>query len=140
MAGDTAPDSDVEQVVASLRQRVEQERPAGAYADDLSGFELETPLPEASDPRVRFRPELGFSSKPVIGRPITLVKRLLLRLQLYVFDDLAKQADEAIRRAENKLEVEIAARERLEGDVRELEAKVRRLEEAAEARPQGRAR
>ena len=140
MAGDTSPDSDVDQVVASLRQRVEQEQASGAYADDLSGFELETPPPEASDPRVQFRPELGFSSKPVIGRPITLVKRLLLRLQLYVFDDLAKQADEAIRRAENKLEVEIAARERLEGEVRELEAKVRRLEEAAEADPQRRAR
>jgi hypothetical protein len=81
---------------------------------------------------VRFRPELGFSSKPVIGRPITLVKRVLLRLQLYVFDDLAKQADEAIERVENRLEVEIATRERLEAEVRELEERIRRFEEPQE--------
>ena len=126
---------DVDQVVAGLKERLERERAAGAYADDLSGFELEIPPPEASDPRVRFRPELGFSSKPVIGRPITGVKRLLLRLQLYVFDDLARQADEAIQRVENRLAVEVATRERLERElqakIQELEAKIRLLEEAA---------
>jgi phage shock protein A len=71
----------------------------------------------------------------VIGRPITGVKRLLLRLQLYVFDDLARQADEAIQGVERRLEVEIATRERLERQVGELEARIRRLEE-----PQRRAR
>jgi hypothetical protein len=116
--------ADAEQIVAGLKERVEQERAAGGYADDLSGFELETPPAESA--RVRFRPELGFSSKPVIGRPITLVKRVLLRLQLYVFDDLARQADEAIERVENRLAVEIATRERLES---ELGAKIRELEE-----------
>jgi len=126
---------DVDQVVAGLKERLERERAAGAYADDLSGFELEIPPPEASDPRVRFRPELGFSSKPVIGRPITGVKRLLLRLQLYVFDDLARQADEAIQGVERRLQVEIATRERLERQVSELEARIGRLEE-----PQRRAR
>jgi hypothetical protein len=122
-----------EQLVASLRKRVEGERTAGAYADDLSGFELE--IPKESGPRVRFRPELGFSSKRVIGPPITLAKRTLLRLQLYVFDDLARQADEAIQRVEERLEVEIATRERLEAEIRELEERIRRLEE-----PQRRAR
>jgi hypothetical protein len=125
---------DVEQLVAGLSERVEEERAAGAYADDLSGFELQIPAAEASGPRVRFRPELGFSSKPVIGRPITLVKRVLLRLQLYVFDDLARQADEAIQRVENRLEVEIATRERLESEIRELEGRIRGLEDAGRQR------
>jgi hypothetical protein len=125
---------DPEQIVAGLKERVETQRAAGGYADDLSGFELEKPQAE-DGARVRFRPELGFSSKPVIGVPITLVKRVLLRLQLYVFDDLARQADEAIERVENRLEVEIATRERLEGEVRDLEARIRRLE-----KPQRRAR
>jgi hypothetical protein len=124
---------DSEQAVAGLKERVESERAAGAYPDDLSGFELE--IPKESGPRVRFRPELGFSSKRVIGPPITLAKRTLLRLQLYVFDDLARQADEAIRQLEDRLEVEIATRERLEGEIRELEERVRGLEE-----PQRRAR
>jgi len=121
--------------VSGLRERVEKERAAGAYADDLSGFELEIRPPGSADPRVRFRPDLGFSSKRVIGVPITLTKRLLLRLQFYVFDDLAQQADEAIQAVERRLEVEIATRERLEGELRELEARIRRLEE-----PQRRAR
>jgi hypothetical protein len=122
--------TDADQVVSSLRERVEQERAAGAYADDLSAFELETPsADEAAGTRVRFRPELGFSSKPVIGRPITYVKRLLLRLQFYVFDDLAKQADEAIARVEQKLAVEVANRERLATRIAELEETLRRHEE-----------
>ena len=126
---------DVEQLVAELRERVEKERAAGAYADDLSGIGLQTPpLAEAAaSPRVRFRPELGFSSKPVIGPVITLVKRLILRLQFYVLDDLARQADAAIANVEARLAAEIAMRERLEseleGEIRELEAKIRLLEE-----------
>jgi hypothetical protein len=80
---------------------------------------------------VRFRPELGFSSKPVIGPGITLVKRFYLRLLFYVFDDLARQTDAAIVRLETALAVEITARERIERDmkhkVRELEGEIRKL-------------
>jgi hypothetical protein len=125
---------DIEQLVAELRERVERERAAGAYADDLSGVVLQTPSQArgTSGPRVRFRPELGFSSKPVIGPVITLVKRLILRLQFYVLDDLARQADAAITNVEARLAAEIATRERLEsemeGKVRELEGKIRLLE------------
>jgi hypothetical protein len=126
---------DVDQLVTELRNRVERERAAGAYADDLSGFRLQTPShgKDAASPRVRFRPELGFSSKPVIGPVITLVKRLILRLQFYVFDDLARQADAAIASVEARLAAEIATRERLvsemEGKVRELEGKIRLLDD-----------
>jgi hypothetical protein len=124
----------VEQLMAELRKRVERERAAGAYADDLSGVGLQTPprATDAASPRVRFRPELGFSSKPVIGPVITLVKRLILRLQFYVLDDLARQADAAIANVEARLAAEVAMRERLESDmegkVRELEGKIRLLE------------
>jgi hypothetical protein len=119
---------DAEQLTAELKERVERQRAAGKYADDLSGVQLQSlPLGEtALGPRVRFRPELGFSSKPVIGPVITLVKRILLRLQFFVLDDLAKQADEAIANVEARLAAEIATRERLEG---EMEAKVRELED-----------
>src|SRR5687768_3740857 len=84
---------DVERLVAELKARVARERAAGAYEDDLSGVELPAPPPaaegtgaapvlqgfdiEAPGPRVQFRPELGFSSKPVIGPVITLVKRFI---------------------------------------------------------------
>ena len=126
---------DLEQLTAELKERVDRARAAGAYADDLSELELR-PIPLAgggAGPRVRFRPELGFSSKPVIGRVITLVKRFILRLQFYVLDDLARQTDAAIADVEARLAAEIATRGRLEGEmegkIRELEDKVRLLEE-----------
>jgi hypothetical protein len=140
MAEEPAQDPvDVEQLVGELKERVEKQRAAGAYTDDLSGIRLQTPpVAEAgASPRVRFRPELGFSSKPVIGPVITLVKRLILRLQFYVLDDLARQADAAIGNVEARLAAEIAMRERLEDEIRELEAKIRLLE--GRNRPEGKA-
>ena len=131
-----AQEADLSRLSDELKERADRERAAGGYPDDLSGFELQKPsagsIAEGFDlgsnePRVRFRPELGFSDKPVIGPGITLAKRFILRLQLYVFDDLARQADTAIRRVEAALAVEIAARERVEARVRELEADVRSL-------------
>ena len=61
-------------------------------------------------PRVRFRPELRFSTKRVIGPVITLFKQFLLKLLFFVFDDLAKQVDTAIRRIEIASTVESGAR------------------------------
>jgi hypothetical protein len=128
MADDDAPRVDLSRLPEQLKERAEQERTAGGYPDDLSGFELEKPgdaIIEGFDlqtqgPRVRFRPELGFSSKPVIGPGITLVKRFYLRLLFYVFDDLARQTDTALARLETALAVEVAARQRLEAEVVEL--------------------
>ena len=134
MAHEPAPEIDVSQLAEELKARADRERAAGAYPDDLSGFTLpkphETPsIAEgfdlrAGEPRVRFRPELGFSTKPVIGPVLTLVKRGILRLLRYVFDDLARQTDAAIGRVEAALAVEIATRERLENQVRELEVRL----------------
>ena len=126
----------VERVVLDLKDRVERARAAGEYADDLSGVELQTPsVPivqgfdlEGAGPRVRFRPELGFSSKPLIGPVITFVKRTLFRLQLHVFDDLAQQTDAAIARVETAIAVEAATRERLDDRVKALESRLAKLE------------
>ena len=121
--------TDVESITAALIERTEHERARGTYADDLSEVELPRPGGDGSsnlvkgfeldsgEPRIRFRPELGFSSKPVIGPVITMVKRFLLRLQLFVFDDLARQADTAVRRLESALAVEIETRERREWEL-----------------------
>jgi len=133
---------DVEQLADRLAERVANERTEGAYQDDLSDIGLDVPPPSeypasgvaarfdlgAASPRVRFRPELGFSSKPVIGPGITLVKRFYLRLLFHVFDDLARQTDAALARMESALAVEIASRERLEVEVRELQSRLDRAE------------
>jgi SAM-dependent methyltransferase len=119
---------DVERLVDELKERVARERAEGAYPDDLSGVELEV-LPPQGDglaqgfdlqpgqPRVRFRPELGYSSKPVIGVPITLVKKLILRLIFFVMDDLARQTDVAVTRLESAVAAEATARESAAGSL-----------------------
>jgi len=150
---------DVERLVDELKARVARERAAGRYADDLSGVELQKPPPEAlastfgfddDEPRVRFRPELGFSSKRIIGRPITLVKQFFLRLLFFVFDDLARQTDAAIRRLEvaqavqageldrqvqrldSRLSSEVGAREAVQRDVKALADALETLESRLE--------
>jgi O-antigen chain-terminating methyltransferase len=127
---------DVERLVEKLKERVARERATGAYADDLSGVELEV-LPPQGDglaegfdqqpgqPRVRFRPELGFSSKPVIGPVITGIKKVILRLIFFVMDDLARQTDAAVARLEAALAAEMAARERAEAHSRNAQAQSR---------------
>jgi hypothetical protein len=137
---DSADNTTVERVVVDLKDRVERARAAGEYADDLSGVELQKPeqsMPivrgldlQGAGPRVRFRPELGFSSKPVIGPVITFVKRTLLRLQLHVFEDLAQQTDAAIARVETAIAVEAATRERLEDRVKALESRLAMLQKS----------
>jgi hypothetical protein len=129
------PNIQGDELVARLEQRVEAERVQGAYADDLSDVEIEPPPGVAgfdlgrAESRVRFRPELGYSSKRVIGPGITFVKRFYLRLLFHVFDDLARQTDAALSRLESALAVEIATRERVEGEVRELEKRLDALED-----------
>jgi O-antigen chain-terminating methyltransferase len=130
------PIIDVERLVEELKERVARERATGAYADDLSGVELEV-LPPQGDgvaegfdlqpgqPRVRFRPELGFSSKPVIGPVITGIKKVILRLIFFVMDDLARQTDAAVAHLEAALAAEMAARERAEAQSRDAQAQSR---------------
>jgi hypothetical protein len=153
---------DPAELVADLKERADRERAEGGYpdADELSDLALEEPrsgahpLLESFDlggtaPRIRFRPELGFSSKPVVGPVITGVKKLNLRLLFHVFDDLARQTDAAIgrlasalaaeantreaatTRQEEALRRETEARKVLERDVEALSARIAELEERA---------
>jgi hypothetical protein len=121
------PVIDVERLVAELQQRLAAQRAAGAYADDLSGIGLELgPI----GPTVRFRPELGFSSKPVVGPLITAVKRLQLRMLHFVLQDLADQTDAAIGRVEAQA-ADAASRARdAQAEVERLGRRIAVLEEA----------
>ena len=131
------PVIDVEALVEDLRGRVAQAKAEGLYGDDLSGVALRAPAPEA---RVRFRPELAYSTKPLVGKPLTAVKKVLIRLLVHVFDDLARQADAGIAAAEGAARdarawaeqaaaAEAAARERVAGDVAALAGRIDGLEE-----------
>jgi SAM-dependent methyltransferase len=141
---------DVEQLVNDLRGRVERERAAGRYADEVASLDLEpvqaeppkaienvdAPAPPVT-PRVVYRPELGYSSRRVIGPVLTAVKRLFYRMFSYPLDDLARQTNDAVqhlalqtndtvqqlhasnRRTEEAVAAETAAREASVQAVRE---------------------
>lgn len=129
-------DIDVERLVSELRERVARMRAAGAYADDLTGLELELPADSAP---VVFRPELAYSTKRGVGKPLTLLKRTILRLLVHVFDDLARQTSVAVQRldgelrearrhAEEAIAAEAGARSRVERDLQSLMGRIESLE------------
>jgi SAM-dependent methyltransferase len=133
------PFIDVDRLVVDLRARVERERAAGRYTDDVDSLELravdddadaaaESPRSAAppTPPQVRYRPELGYSSRKLIGPLLSGFKRLFYRLFHYPLEDLARQTDDAVhelhaadQRSEHALaqiaeRLELLARERRE--------------------------
>jgi SAM-dependent methyltransferase len=132
---DRAP-IDVDRLVDELRERVARRRAAGPYDEDVAALDLDLPAPAAA---VRFRPELAYSTKPGVGRPLTVVKQGLLRLLVHVFDDLARQTSEALqrlegevrdarRRGEEAIDAERQARSRTDHDLQSLMARIEGLE------------
>lgn len=134
---DPKPAVDVERLVEDLRARAARGRADGSYGEDVGAG----PLPIASGrPQVVFRPQLGYSSKPGVGKVITGVKQVQLRLLFHVMNDLARQTDAAVGEIWPKvtgtqddvahlkaaLAAEIAERERAQRDIAGLS---RRLDE-----------
>jgi len=100
------------------------------------------------EPPIRFRPEVSRSTTPVVGRPVTAVKRRLLRLLGQPLDDMAAQASAAVGQAggdaraalasaregrdwaEAALAAEAAAREATQADVVTLLRRIESVEQA----------
>ena len=130
---------DVEHLVDDLRERVERGRASGRYTEDVATLQLEPvdgePAREVSKsgapaaiPQVVYRPEVGYSSRPVIGPVLTAFKRLFYRLFFYPLDDLAGQTNAAVHhlhvrgdRAEQAVETVQALRERIDTLANQLE-------------------
>ena len=102
------------EVVASLEGRVLEAQRAGAYGDIdlLTGFVIPRtrvvaePAPGRPRPKpLRLRPELGYSSKPVVGGPVTVAKRLAQRLTHHVVQDGLDQTMDALERTETSSEL-----------------------------------
>jgi SAM-dependent methyltransferase len=109
---------DTEQLVAELRARVERQRAAGRYGDDdvlSADLEPVEPSPAAAlseDARqIVYRPEVGYSSRPVVGPILTAFKRFFYRIFFYPLDDLARQTDDAVRRLSDVVASDAASRE-----------------------------
>jgi SAM-dependent methyltransferase len=132
---------DVEQLVHDLRERVERERAAGQYTDDVESLDLEPVPPEPPQavvkpdasrppprPQVMYRPELGYSSRRLVGPVLTAVKRLFYRMFFYPLDDLARQTNDAVQHLALQTN----------DTVQQLHASNRRTEEAVAVEPAAR--
>lgn len=117
------PIIDTDRLVTELKHKaLEREAPA----------KPPSPIDEPHDPVFTFRPEIGPSTKPVIGPLITFARRLLGRLLYYPLQDLAVQIQHGLvteryaqqSALQSALESEAAARESVEEDLRLLRGKV----------------
>lgn len=120
------PSIDVTRLVDELRMQVAREQAEEESPSKNSPARDIDLVP--GEVRIRFRPELGFSSKPVVGPAITLAKKTLLDLLFFVLEDLAQQADAAVRKLEAALVSEVAARKRAEEEIQRLDERLARLE------------
>ncbi len=115
----TTPAVDVEAIVAEIQVRAAHARRSGGYRPEILDIPFEHLAPDST--LIRLRPEMGYSSKPVVGPAITTAKKTLLRGIRHVLDDAFTQTNTAVA----GLREEIAGNE---DDVARLD---RRLDEIA---------
>ncbi len=111
------PILDVDRIVADLQERVTARRAAGEY--DEQTFRTRFELVEG---KVVLRPELAYSARPLVGAPLTAIKRLLIRLQIHFLNDIVAQVNAALAADRAKLEAESRRRATLEERVAAIEA------------------
>jgi hypothetical protein len=110
---------DVEKVVAELQARVARGRQDGDDDAAIRGPQL-----TLGQDRIVLRPELTASTRRVVGVPLSLVRRALMRVQFQFLDDLVGQVNRAIDRERTAREGETGDREALALRVQSHEAEL----------------
>jgi hypothetical protein len=116
MSTEPGPILDVDQIVADLQDRVAARQAAGGYDPGVLGRRF-----ELVEGQVVLRPELAYSAKPVVGAPITALKRVLIRLQIHFLNDVVAQVNSVLAADRAKLHAEVQRRTALEERVEKLE-------------------
>ena len=127
---------DLDRLMADLKRRVAARRAAGEYDERLFDVPFDEDLPGGGGELVRLRMETAYSSKPLVGKAITLGKRLQIRLLFHFLNDVVTQTNAALTGMRAALDKEERAREALEDRVRDLEARLAAAA-ASDARPDG---
>ena len=110
------PTLDVDQIVADLQQRVAARHARGGYDPQVLDRRF-----ELVEGKIVLRPEVAYSSKPLVGGPITALKRMVIRLQIHFLNDLVSQINAVVAAHVAKLEAETRRRIALEERVETLE-------------------
>ena len=118
---DPAGGIDVDRLMDDLKARVAHRRAAGDLDPEILDmpFDADDGVPVRT--AIRLRPEVAYSSKPGIGRVITLAKRTLIRLQYHFTADIVAQANTALASLEDARREEERARQALERRTAQLE-------------------
>lgn len=119
------PILDVDRIVEDLQERVAA-RQSGQGYDDAT---LRAPF-ELVEGVITLRPELAFSSKPIIGTPLTRLKQVVVRLQIHFLNDMITQMNAALAATRARLEAESRHRVDLEKRLDALEARLSSPSEA----------
>lgn len=116
---------DVERIVADIQRRAEARRVAGGYDRGILDARF-----DVRPGRVTLRPQVAYSSKPLVGPVITSTKQLLIRLQYHFLDDLVAQTNRAIELARTQAAAEAERRKELQARVEDMEARLAAAEVA----------
>lgn len=120
---------DVQRIVDDIQQRALQARTArGAVGP--GGVDRR----ELQPGRVVLRPEVAYSSKPVVGPVITAAKRLVIRLNWHFLHDMTDQINAALEGQRTTASDNARLREDLKS---RLDALSKRLDELEAAQPGG---
>lgn len=118
---------DVDRLMDDLKRRAQRRREAG----EVDPRVLDMPFRPQDDPSpgvsIRLRPEVAYSSKPGVGRAITLAKRTLIKMQFHFLNDIVTQANTALTRLEDDLRDERRARAALERQIERLDNELTEL-------------
>ncbi|MEQ8833897.1 MAG: hypothetical protein RIB67_05560 [Miltoncostaeaceae bacterium] len=119
---------DVDRLMADLERRVEARRAAGELDPAVLDLPFDGDEPAGGGPTVRLRPETAYSTKPGVGRIITLAKRSVIRFLFHFLNDLVIQINGALARldaAQAAAEREaVRSRDAVQEDMTRLEHEV----------------
>lgn len=122
---------DVDRLMDDLKRRVAARRAAGEIDPRVLDMPFNALDDASSAAPIRLRPEVAYSSKPGVGRVITLAKRALIKMQFHFLNDAVTQANTALARLEDELRDERRARAALEGQVARLDDELAELRRSA---------
>lgn len=149
MSGQAEPGGiDVARLMEDLERRVAARRAAGELDPAVLDLPFDGDEPADAGPSVRLRPETAYSTRPGVGRVITLAKRAVIRFLFHFLNDLVVQINGALARldaariaaeregatARGALEADVA---RLEDEVSDLDRRLAAIERAAAPPPAG---
>ncbi len=129
-AGPHAGAIDLDRLMDDLKRRVEDRRAAAEIDPRIlhMPFTVEGGENGAGTASVRLRPETAYSSKPIVGRPVTIAKRSAIRFLYHFLNDLVGQLNTVLARLDEAQQGEERAREAVEARTGRIEDEVSRLQ------------